>query len=50
MLYEGLGYLRAEPPWLRVPVLAALGLGGGLAVAFAGRALFGRRSRLVTGA
>jgi hypothetical protein len=34
---------------LRIPVLAALGLGGGLAVAFAGKAAFGRRSRFVTG-
>ncbi len=50
MVYEGLGYLGGAAPGLRIPVLAALGLAGGLAVAFAGRALLGRESRLVTGA
>jgi fucose 4-O-acetylase-like acetyltransferase len=50
LVYEGLHYLGGAAPWLRVPVLACLGLAGGLAVAYAGRALLGRGSRVLIGA
>jgi peptidoglycan/LPS O-acetylase OafA/YrhL len=50
MVYVGLRYLAGTPPALRVPALVALGIAGGLALAFGGRALLGRRARWVTGA
>jgi fucose 4-O-acetylase-like acetyltransferase len=50
MVYVFLGYLGQTPPALRIPTLAALGLAGGLAVAFGGRTLLGPRARWVTGA
>jgi len=49
LVYEGLHFLRGEPAGLRIPALSALGVAAGLAVAHAGRALFGRASRFVTG-
>jgi peptidoglycan/LPS O-acetylase OafA/YrhL len=49
LAYQGLGYLGRTAPALRIPALAAIGLATGLAVAFGGRALLGRRARWVTG-
>ena len=49
LVYQGLHFLGRVPPWPRIPILVALGLGAGLAVAYAGRALFGRASSFVTG-
>lgn len=50
MVYQALGYMAHSVPALRIPVLATLGLGLGLAVAFGGRRLLGARSRVVFGA